>query len=926
MTDYKDTVFLPKTDFPMRGNLPQMEPKMLEKWRAMGLYDRVRAASKGKPLYVLHAGPPYANGHLHIGHAYTGILKDIVVRYKQLQGYDAPFVPGWDCHGLPIEWKIEERVRASGKHKEDVPLLDFRAQCRTFAKGWMDVQNAESQRLGILADWARPYNTMDFASEAITTGELLKLLMAGKLYKGVKPVMWSVVEKTALADTEVEYRDHTSFSIFVRFPIVKSERADLVGASVLIWTTTPWTLPGNRAVAYHKDVTYSLIEVSDPPEGSLALRGEKLIVASDLLEAVATQTHLGTVKTLATFEGSALEGTFARHCLWEEGYDFEVPLLYGDHVTTDAGTGLVHTAPTHGPEDFALGKKYGLEIPDTVSPEGIYNPSVKAFAGLHVFKAHGPILDALVAHGRLLFSTKLVHSYPHSWRSKAPLIYRTTPQWFLSMDGLRDEALHAIEGVTWYPAQSRNRIRAMVEGRPDWCLSRQRAWGVPLAIFMNKHTGQPLLDEAVNARIVAATKEHGCDAWFATDPQVFLGSAYKVEDFEQVRDVLDVWFDSAATQAFVLEERDELVRPADLYLEGSDQHRGWFQTSLLLGCAARGSAPFKGVVTHGFVLDEKGQKMSKSLGNGVEPQAVMDKSGAEILRLWTVNSDYTDDCRVGPEILKSQEDLYRRFRNTLRYLLGALDGYDASREAISFDQMPELERYMLHQVHALHHTMQTCLATHSYQAWFAVLHTFCAVDLSAFYFDMRKDVLYCDAPSSLARRATRHFMSILLEFLMRALAPVLCFTADEAWGSLGREGSVHMATFEAPDEAWKDDALAARFDTMRAQRRVMTGALEVARKDGLVGSSLQAHLVLYDPNGLLDHTQPWHALTIVSSFEVVKGEAPEGAHTSSDIPGLGVVVQKAKGEKCQRCWQVLEEVGQSALHPTLCARCEKVVA
>ena len=928
MTDYKETVFLPKTSFPMRGGLPQMEPRMLAHWKEINLYDCLRQKSQGRPKFVLHAGPPYANGHLHIGHAFTGIFKDIVVRYRQMQGFDAPFVPGWDCHGLPIEWKIEEKYRKAGTTKESVPLLEFRQECRDFAAKWMEIQKEESKRLGILAHWDAPYNTMDFKSEAATCGELLRLLMADKLYQGVKPVMWSVVEKTALADTEVEYKDHTSTSVYVRFPVVSSADPDLVGASVLIWTTTPWTLPGNRAVAYGPELEYALIEVLAPSQDSFALKGERLLVAQDLRASVVAKTGLGDVRFIKKVETADLEKTLCQHCLWEDGYTFNVPLLPAPHVTLEAGTGLVHTAPGHGPEDFALGRAFNLEVPQTVSPEGLYEAHVPRFAGVHIFKADVPMLEALTQRGRLLYSEKLVHSYPHSWRSKAPLIYRTTPQWFLSMDkgGLRDQAMQAIETVQWYPAQSKNRIRAMVDGRPDWCLSRQRSWGVPLTLFVHKKTGEPLKDADVNTRIVEAIGVEGCDAWFSSASERFLGDHYNAADYTPVYDVLDVWFDSAATQVFVLEAREELCRPADLYLEGSDQHRGWFQTSLLLGCATRGDAPFKAVITHGFALDEKGQKMSKSLGNGVEPQSVMDKSGAEILRLWVMNCDYGDDYRVGPEILKSQEDLYRRFRNTLRYLLGALDGYDKEVEALDYDQMPSLEKYMLHRVHELHGRMLAATQDHTYQAWFSALHTFCSIDLSAFYFDIRKDVLYCDTARSTHRRAARTVMAILLDALLKWLAPVLCFTTEEAWQALERPGSVHLEEFDAPPSTWHNPQLDAYFDEVRLQRRVMTGALEMARSSGLVGSSLQAHLTLYDPENLLDKSLAWHTLAIVSSFNIVHETPPEGAHTLTEIPTVGVVVEKAHGDKCERCWQILEEVGKNTQHTTLCARCADAVA
>ena len=629
MTDYKQTVFLPKTSFSMRGNLKDLEPRILNRWNEQDLYKKMRDQSAGRPKFILHLGPPYANGHLHIGHAYTGIFKDVVVRHRQMLGYDSPLVPGWDCHGLPIEWAVEERYRKAKKNKDDVPILEFREECRAFAQKWIDTQREESKRLGMNADWDNPYITMDYSAEAATAEELLKVLEAGLLYKGVKPVLWSVIEKTALAEAEVEYRDHVSTSLFARFPIVESPHESLKGASALIWTTTPWSLPGNRALAYHPEENYLLLKVLSVEEDSLAEVGENFLIAEALHEEVCRLGGVVDFKTVASFDGESLKGTIARHCLHEDGYSFEVPFLPGPHVTVDTGTGIVHTAPGHGPEDFALGKEYDLEVPRTVGEDGLFYDHVPRFSGLHVYKAADPILDALKEHGRLFHESKLNHSYPHSWRSKAPLIYRATAQWFLDLkkNDLLNKSLSEIEDVKWYPASSQRRLTSMVADRPDWCLSRQRAWGVPLTLFVHKETGEPLIDPEVNARILDALKQEGCDAWFTSSAERFLGEAYKAEDYEQVRDVLDVWFDSGASQNYVLEARDELHRPADLYLEGSDQHRGWFQSSLLLGVATRGTAPYKAVVTHGFALDAKGQKMSKSSGNVVSPQKIIDQSG-----------------------------------------------------------------------------------------------------------------------------------------------------------------------------------------------------------------------------------------------------------------------------------------------------------
>lgn len=932
MTDYKQTVFLPRTSFSMRGNLKDLEPRMLKRWEGEDLYKKMREQSKGRPKFILHLGPPYANGHLHIGHAFTGIFKDVVVRHRQMLGFDAPLVPGWDCHGLPIEWAVEERYRKAKKNKDEVPLIEFRDECRSFAHKWITVQREESKRLGINADWKNPYITMDYDAEAATAEELLKVLEAGLLYKGVKPVLWSVVEKTALAEAEVDYRDHVSTSLYARFPLHKSPHAELEGASALIWTTTPWSLPGNRALAYHPDEEYVLFRVVSTGENSLAQVGESLLVAKALKDPICQIGGILESEVLATYKGQNLSGTVARHCLHEEGYSFDVPFLPGSHVTVDTGTGLVHTAPGHGPEDFALGKEYGLEVPRTVGEDGYFYDHVPCFAGLHVYKASSPVLDALKNRDRLFQTSQLTHSYPHSWRSKAPLIYRATAQWFLDLrqDGLLEKSLAEIKKVDWFPASAERRLTSMVSDRPDWCLSRQRAWGVPLTLFVHKETGDPLCDPQVNARILEALTQEGCDAWFTSDPQCFLGDAYQAEDYEQVRDVLDVWFDSGASQNYVLEAREDLQRPADLYLEGSDQHRGWFQSSLLLGVATRGTAPYKGVVSHGFALDAQGQKMSKSQGNVVSPQKIIDQSGAEMLRLWMIHCDYSDDYRIGPEILKRQQDIYRRFRNTLRYLLGALDGFQ-QEERIPYQDLPDLEKYILHRVSTLGQKLRQSVEEYTFQSWFNELHHFCSVDLSSFYFDVRKDSLYCDSQEDLRRRSCRTVFEILLTHLITWVAPVLCFTAEEAWQAWkGEEAeSIHLQRFSDVEVSWISPELETRFDILRAQRRVMTGALEKARAQDDIRSSLQATLTLYDPDQQLDPKVDYAELAIVSGVEILPERPPQEAFQlieGSSAVTIGVVVKAAEGEKCERCWQVLPEVGFSKEHPTLCRRCDSVVS
>ncbi|OJX68641.1 isoleucine--tRNA ligase [Magnetospirillum sp. 64-120] len=943
--DYKNTVFLPKTDFPMKAGLPDLEPKLLERWSKMGLFARQRQVAKGRERFMLHDGPPYANGHLHIGHALNKILKDVINRTQFMLGKDVHYIPGWDCHGLPIEWKIEEKYRNAGLDKDQVPVVQFREECRQFARSWIDIQREEFKRLGVEGDWDHPYTTMTNAAEATIANELGKFLLDGSLYKGVKPVMWSVVEKTALAEAEIEYHDHTSVTIWVKFPIVSAPVPELEGAKVVIWTTTPWTMPGNRAVAFGPEFEYVVVEVTAAAEGSLAQIGERLVLVKDRAEQVAADAK-ATFKVLHTLPGEKLAGTVCQHPLKDHpeakgGYDFAVPALAGDFVTTDAGTGFVHIAPGHGEDDFHLGRANNIAVPDTVQPDGTYYPSVAIFAGQSVL-AQGkngkyyspvakPVITAMTECGNLLASGKIEHSYPHSWRSKAPLIFRTTPQWFVSMEshGLRAKALAAIEATRFVPAQGKNRIGAMIETRPDWCLSRQRAWGVPITVFVDKRNGQPLRDPAVMERIVSAFKEEGSDAWYTSPASRFLGNEHNPDNFEQIFDVLDVWFDSGSTHAFVLEDGEwgDTIWPASLYLEGSDQHRGWFHSSLLEACGTRGRAPYEAVLTHGFVLDEDGRKMSKSLGNVVSPQDVVGKQGADILRLWVVGSDYSDDLRIGPEIIKTQVDVYRRLRNTLRYLLGAVDGLTEA-EKLPVTDMPELERWVLHRLTEIDAGLKQACHDFSFHGWFNELHNFCAVDLSAFYFDIRKDALYCDSTDSVRRRAARTVMDILLDALCKWLAPFACFTAEEAWLAHhpSEDDSVHLKTFPVIPAEWKDEALATKWVKVRAVRRVVTGALEGERVAKRIGSSLQANPTLYVDSDAaqaiagLDMAE----ICITSGLLVVQGAAPEGAFALADAPGISVVPATAEGEKCQRCWKVLPEVGHHA-HEGVCGRCSDAV-
>ena len=919
-TDYRPTIFLPQTDFPMKGDLAQKEPEILKRWEEMDLYGLMEQKAEGRDLFVIHDGPPFANGNIHLGHALNHILKDIINKSQYKLGKWTPFIPGWDCHGLPIETKIEEKYRNEGLKKEDISRPQFREDCRDFAAHWVEVQRDEFKRLGVTADWGHPYTTMSPHAEA----EIIRLmgifLANGSLYRGVKPVMWSVVEKTALAEAEVEYQDHESLSVYVRFPI---QEGPLAGAHAVIWTTTPWTLPGNRAIAYGPDLAYITLKVLKSTEDSLARPDEVLLIAKELKEEVEAKLGIQASEVLATVKGEDLKGVTAHHPF----YDFHVPLLPGDHVTLEAGTGLVHTAPGHGIEDFAVGKAFDLEVPETVNEEGLFYEHVPLFAGKHVYKVGPEVISVLEEKGALLRQEKIIHSYPHSWRSKKPLIYRTTPQWFISMEekGLREKALAAIETVQWLPEVSKNRIKSMIENRPDWCISRQRVWGVPLTLFVHKKTGEVLRDYEVIDRIAKAVEKDGTAVWDTADPALFLGSKYNAADYEQVHDTIDVWFDSASSQSFVLRNRPGLKWPADLYVEGSDQHRGWFQTSLLVACGTHHAAPYKAVITHGFIVDEDGRKMSKSRGDAVSPQSITSTMGADILRLWVVGSDYYDDLRVGPEILKRQQDVYRRYRNTLRYLLGALAGFSET-EIIAYDEMPELEQWVLHRLYELDQKVREASTTYEFQALYTEIHNFCAIDLSAFYFDIRKDALYCDAPLNPKRRATRTVMNIVFDCLTKWLAPVLCFTAEEAWFARHANGlgSVHLELFPAIPFAWNNPELAKKFEGLRGIRRVITGALEVARASKQIGSSLQATATVSLDSKLLPFIEgvDLAETSITSGVEVKVGLPPKEAFTLEESPGVAVVVHLAEGDKCARCWKVLPEV----IAPLdLCNRCAEVV-
>jgi isoleucyl-tRNA synthetase len=980
--DYSKTLYLPETDFPMRGGLPQKEPELVARWQGMRLYDKLRASAAGRPKYVLHDGPPYANGNIHIGHALNKILKDVITRSFQMRGYDSNYVPGWDCHGLPIEWKIEEEnYRSKGKEKpnlkESAAMLEFRKECRAYAEHWVAVQSEEFKRLGIEGDFDKPYKTMDFHAEARIAGELLKIAKSGQLYRGSKPIMWSVVERTALAEAEVEYQPYESDTIWVKFPVVRfgdpdvaleageayreavvEQNAeggilgDLQGSFVVIWTTTPWTIPGNRAISFSDRIAYGLYEVTQAENDFGPQPGEKLIFADALAEECFAKAKLQFMR-LRDVAASDLEGLVCGHPLrgLGGGYDFPVPLIAGDHVTDDAGTGFVHTAPGHGREDFEAwmdaardleARGISSAIPFTVDDAGYYTKDAPGLGpdreggAARVIDDKGKkgdanqaVITALIEAGNLFARGRLKHDYPHSWRSKKPIIFRNTPQWFVHMDKdfgdgttLRSRALKGIDDTRFVPASGQNRLRGMIEDRPDWVLSRQRAWGVPICVFADAD-GNVLVDEAVNARILEAFETEGADAWFAEGARErFLGNLASDPKWIQVTDILDVWFDSGCTHVFTLEDRPDLKWPADVYLEGSDQHRGWFHSSLLESCATRGRAPYDAVITHGFTMAEDGRKMSKSLNNQVFPQDVMKESGADILRLWVMNTDYWEDQRLGKTVIKTNIDAYRKLRNTIRWMLGTL-AHDGG-EAIDPSDMPELERLMLHRLSELDQLVRTGYDNFDFKRISRALTDFANIELSAFYFDIRKDALYCDAPSSLRRRASLQVIRKIFDCLVTWLAPMLPFTMEEAWLSHKPDAeSVHLEQFPEVPGAWRDEALAAKWKKIRTVRRVVTGALEIERREKRIGSSLEAAPVVHITDPALVEAvgdSDFAEICITSGVRIETGEGPDTAFRIDDVKAVSVLPALAKGDKCARSWRITDDVGSDPEFPDVSAR------
>ena len=927
--DYRETLLLPRTNLPMKAKLPENEPNFIEFWKKRDIYKKIRKTSKGKDKFILHDGPPYANGNVHLGTALNKILKDIIVRSKQMSGFDAIYRPGWDCHGLPIEWKIEEHYREQGKDKGDIPINEFRSECRLFAKKWIDIQKEEFQRLGVSGDWDNPYTTMEFEAETAIVKEFHKFLMNDDLYCGSKPVMWSVVEKTALAEAEVEYMEHVSPTIWVKFPIL-DQKNKLKDSNILIWTTTPWTIPANRAIAFSSNYNYGLYEVSETEENSLATKGEKIILNTSLYESVESAAKV-SLKFIQ--EVKNLEKLKCRHPFYSLGYEFDVPLLEGDFVTEDIGTGFVHVAPSHGQDDYELATKKGIDAPFMLDDEGVFLPNVKIFSGKRVYKedgsdgdGNGAVIRELINCKALFAKGKLRHQYPHSWRSKAPLIFRNTPQWFISMErnNLRDKSLSAIEDVEWIPKRGKNRIKSMVDNRPDWVVSRQRAWGVPLAIFLNKKTGEILKDEKVNEEIYNYFDQKGSDAWFDLSSKDLLGEKYNVDDWEKIDDILDVWFDSGSTQAFVLEGEKGLGWPADLYLEGSDQHRGWFQSSLLIGCGTKGKAPFKQVLTHGFVIDKDGKKESKSLGNVTKPEDLIKQYGADVIRLWVVSSDFTDDLRVGQEIMKANVESYRKIRNTFRFILGNLDNF-SEEEIIPYNEMPELEKYILHKLFLINDQVRNGYESYDLKSVFQALLNFSNLDLSSFYFDIRKDSLYCDSPNSNVRKSTRTVLDILFNYLITWFAPILCFTSEEVRKSRFPEAkdSIHELSFINIKDEWFNSELYEKWEEIRSVRRVVTGAIELERKEKRIGSSLEAFPTVYVTDDkynkiLQDIDLPEIFITSQAELRLEKG--PEDAFRLDDIKNISVICNLAKGNKCNRSWKILPEVGTDKDYPDLSLR------
>ena len=907
----KETLHLPKTAFSMKANLPVKEPAILERWEKDKTFEKIRKSSKGKEKFILHDGPPYANGHIHMGTALNKILKDIIVRSHQMQGKDSVYVPGWDCHGLPIEWKIEEQYKKNKKNKDEVPIKDFRNECRQFAKRWIEIHIKEFKRLGVSGDFENYYSTMSFEAEAQIVRELGKFLLDNSLYQGFKPVFWSTVEKTALADAEVEYKDHTSNTIFVSFKVKKTNKDFLKESNIIIWTTTPWTIPANRALAYNDGIDYSLVEISELEN----FKDKKIVVATNLLDSIIKSCQIEKFKILKNFKGSELAGTVCSHPFLNLGYDYDVPMLEARFVTLEQGTGIVHCAPSHGPDDFNLCLKHNISSKYTVDNAGYYTSEIPFFTKTHVFKADSIIIEKLKEEKKLLKNDKLNHSYPHSWRSKAPLIYRATPQWFISMEKnlLRSKAIKAVGETVFYPPKGKERLLSMIEGRPDWCVSRQRSWGVPLPIFINKKTKEPLRDQGVIDRIANIYEKEGSDCWFTDDAKRFLGPDYNKEEYEKLTDIVEVWFDSGSTHSFVLEKRKDLKWPADMYLEGSDQHRGWFHSSLLESCGTRGRAPFKSILSHGFVVDGKGMKMSKSAGNVISPDNILKNYGADILRSWVAASDYNEDLRVDNSILAQHAESYRKIRNTFRFILGNIqDNFQKQDlDKIRFKELPELEQYILNKVCEIDMSIKENIKNYNFHKMYKDLLNFCTQNLSAFYFDIRKDTLYCDDVKSKKREECIIVLNVILEFLLKWFAPIFVFTTEEIYSLVSKKNeSIHETSFIKIPRTWKNTELDNKWNKLFKIKQDANLAIEEKRSNKEIGSSLETELEIFANSKTFDLMD---GLDLAEYFITSKATRIKSKDNKDDTK---IIVKKSKGNKCSRCWKVLD--GK-------CERCEKII-
>ena len=895
----KDTLQLPKTAFSMKASLPTKEPEILKNWEKNKIFERLRKKSKGKEKFILHDGPPYANGHIHMGTALNKILKDMITRFHQMNGKDSVYVPGWDCHGLPIEWKIEEQYKKKKKNKDEVPIKDFRQECREFAENWIDIHIKEFKRLGVVGDFENYYSTMSFEAEAQIVRELGKFLLDGSLYQGFKPVLWSTVEKTALADAEVEYLDHTSNTIYAGFKVKETDKDFLKDTSVIIWTTTPWTIPANKALAFNSNIEYSVLEISNLEN----FKEKKIVVAKKLIKQIIDTCEIKNFKELKTFKGSEFHKTICSHPFSNMDFNYDVPMLDAQFVNLEQGTGIVHCAPSHGPDDFNLCLKNNIPSLYTVDDAGLYTDEIPFFEKTHIFKADTIVIDKLKEQKKLLKNDKLNHTYPHSWRSKAPLIYRATPQWFISMkkNDLREKAIKSINETNFYPKKGKERLLSMIEGRPDWCVSRQRVWGVPLPIFINNKTKEPLRDQKVIDRIASIYEKQGSDCWFTDNPKSFLGDDYDPKDYEKLNDIVEVWFDSGSTHSFVLEKRKDLKWPADMYLEGSDQHRGWFHSSLLESCGTRGKAPFKSILSHGFVVDGKGMKMSKSMGNVISPDDILKNYGADILRVWATASDYSEDLRIDKNILIQHAESYRKIRNTFRFMLGNLkDNFEKQDfKKINLSEFDELEQYILHKLYVISVSVSENLKSYNFHKLYKELLKFCTLDLSSFYFDIRKDVLYCDGPNSKKRKNCVIVLNIILESLLKWFAPILVFTSEEIYSLINNKNeSIHEKDFVKIPDNWQNSKLDEKWSNLFKIKQEANIAIEEKRASKEIGSSLDAEIKLIlkkEKFNLLND------LDLAEYFIVSKAEKE-----ISNSDKIKIQVNKAKGNKCERCWKIVE--------------------